>query len=124
MNGARRTYALPHETLRRFELEIAPGKRSTKVAELVENWILEREREAIRKDIIEGCADMWDVRLEMAKEWEPLEEEVDRVLDWFILIHLRGVAKSRIVGYYGSVSDEAMQRVDAAFRIATGLTEL
>ena len=28
-----------------------------------------------------GCHDMGAVYLEIAREWEPLEEEVDRVLD-------------------------------------------
>ena len=35
METAKRTYALPSQTLRRFEGKIAPGKRSAKVAELM-----------------------------------------------------------------------------------------
>ena len=78
METVKRTYALPSKTLNRFEGKIAPGRRSAKVAELIEDWIHQQEREALRQDIIEGCRNMWDVYLEMAKEWEPLEEEVDR----------------------------------------------
>ena len=81
METAKRTYALPAQTLKRFEREIAPGKRSAKVAELIEAWMREREREALRQDIIEGCREMWDVYMETAKEWEPLDREVDRALD-------------------------------------------
>lgn len=81
MKLAKRTYARPTETLKRFEQEIAPGKRSAKVAELIENWIRERERQALRQNIIEGCREMWDVYRETAQEWEPLDREVDRVLD-------------------------------------------
>ncbi len=81
METAKRTYALPAQTLKRFEREIAPGKRSAKVAELLEAWMREREREALRQDIIEGCREMWDVYMETAKEWEPLDREVDRALD-------------------------------------------
>lgn len=78
METAKRTYAIPEKTLKRFEGKIAPRKRSAKVAELIEEWIREQEEAAIQQDIIEGCREMWDVYLEMAKEWEPLEEEVDR----------------------------------------------
>ena len=39
------------------------------------------QREALRRDIEEGCREMWDLYLETAKEWEPLEAEVDRLLD-------------------------------------------
>ena len=81
MEMAKRTYALPAEMLKRFELEIGPGKRSAKVAELIESWIREREREALRQDIIEGCREMSEVYLAMAQEWEPLEEEVARAFD-------------------------------------------
>jgi hypothetical protein len=81
MGLAKRTYALPSDTLKRFEQAIAPGKRSAKVAELIENWIREREREALRQDIIEGCREMGEIYLAIAKEWEPLEEEVDRAFD-------------------------------------------
>ena len=81
METEKRTYALPAHTLKRFEQEIAPGKRSAKVAELIESWIREREREALRQNIMEGCREMWDVYLETAQEWEPLDQEADRVLD-------------------------------------------
>ena len=81
MATAKRTYALPFKTLKRFENEIAPGKRSAKVAELIEGWIREREREALRLNIIDGCREMWDVYLDSAHEWEPLDKEADHALD-------------------------------------------
>lgn len=81
MDMEKRTYALPAQTLKRFEQQIAPGKRSAKVAELIEDWIRERERQALRQNIIEGCREMWDVYLETAQEWGPLDREADRVLD-------------------------------------------
>ncbi len=39
------------------------------------------EREALCQNIIEGCREMWDVYLDMAREWEPLDIEADRILD-------------------------------------------
>ncbi len=81
METAKRTYALPAQIVKRFELEIAPGKRSAKVAELLEEWMREKQQEALRQNIIEGCQDMWDVYLETAKEWEPLDREADHALN-------------------------------------------
>ena len=43
MESAKRTYALPAATVERFEKEVPPGKRSARVAELLESWISERE---------------------------------------------------------------------------------
>ncbi len=43
--------------------------------------LIEQEREALRRDIMEGCAAMWDVSLEMAHEYESLEEDADRAFD-------------------------------------------
>ena len=77
MNSEKRTYVLPAETLQRFEREVAPGKRSAKVAELIESWIAEHERQTIRQDIIAGCSDMWDVYLDTAREWAQIDCEVD-----------------------------------------------
>ena len=38
------------------------------------------------------------------------------------LLHIRGIDKQRIVGHYGRVSAEVMERVEAALKIATGLS--
>jgi mRNA interferase MazF len=40
-----------------------------------------------------------------------------------MLLHIRSIDKQRITGSYGSVSAETMVHVEAALRIATGLTE-
>lgn len=41
-----------------------------------------------------------------------------------LLIQLRALDKRRILGRYGRVSAEIMERVDSALRIAVGLTRL
>jgi hypothetical protein len=69
VDSGKRTYVLPANTLKRFEQVIAPGKRSAKVAELIERRISEREREVLRQNIAEGCREMWDVYLDAAREW-------------------------------------------------------
>ena len=81
METAKRTYALPSQTLKRFEREIAPGKRSAKVAELIEGWIREREREALREDIISGCREMDELYREVAKEWQGADDELWRNIE-------------------------------------------
>lgn len=81
MKLAKRTYALPPATIAKFEAEIAPGQRSAKVAELIDGWIQEREREALRREIIEGCREMNGILLETAREWEAADDELWRRLD-------------------------------------------
>jgi mRNA interferase MazF len=41
-----------------------------------------------------------------------------------MLLHVRGIDKARITGSYGILSAEAMERVEEALRIATGLTAI
>ncbi len=77
MDLAKRTYALPSETILRFEQQIESGKRSAKIAELIEIWIADRERDLLRQQIIEGCDAMRDVYLETAREWQILDLEAD-----------------------------------------------
>ena len=80
MRLQKRTYSLPLETVERFEKSVKPGKRSAVMSELMREWLDEQERERLRADIIEGCREMWDLDLEIEREFHPLEEEVERVL--------------------------------------------
>ncbi|MCC6727905.1 MAG: hypothetical protein IT208_01040 [Chthonomonadales bacterium] len=81
MQTLKRTYALPSDTLSAFERAVRPGERSAVVGRLLSEWLALREREALRRQVEEGCREMWDLLLEEARAWEPLEAEVDRVLD-------------------------------------------
>ncbi len=81
MRLLKRTYSLPRDTLSKFEETVVPGKRSAVVATLLTDWIVERQRAALRQDIIEGCEAMAETYLEMEKEFHPLEEEVHRGFD-------------------------------------------
>ena len=78
MGLTKRTYSLPPETVERFEQSVAAGRRSAVVSRLVNDWLDEQQREQLRADVIEGCREMWDVYLEIEKEYHPLEEEVER----------------------------------------------
>lgn len=78
MSLAKRTYALPAETLDRFERAVGPGQRSAKIAELIDGWLEEAQRAQLRREIEEGCREMWDLYREVAEEWRPLDEELDR----------------------------------------------
>lgn len=41
-----------------------------------------------------------------------------------MLMHIRSVDKERLIGRYGKVSEQTMQRVEDALKIAAGLTKL
>lgn len=80
MSLTKRTYSLPAESLQRFEKSVKPGKRSTVIAKLIEDWLEAQEREKFRKQIIKGCQEMSELYLEIEEEYHPLEEEVQRAL--------------------------------------------
>ena len=81
MEMVKRTYSLPLTITRAFEVEVESGKRSSVIAELIQNWLEIKQREQLRQAIIEGCREMSDVYLEIEQEYHPLEEEVDHALD-------------------------------------------
>ena len=81
MGMPKRTYSLPTQTLAEFEQEVGRGKRASVIADLLRNWLDQRRRERLRREIIEGCRDMAEVYLETEHEFHPLEEEVQRALD-------------------------------------------
>lgn len=69
----KRTYALPAETVQRFEQQVEPGQRSVVITEILRKWLNNQpldhqRREQLRQDIIEGCRDMADVDLEIARK--------------------------------------------------------
>ena len=82
MKTTKRTYALPSETIRRFEEIVEPGRRSRMLARFIDEWLAERERRALREAIIEGCRDMSDEYLEIEREMRPLSEEALRVVGY------------------------------------------
>ena len=75
---AKRTYSLPRTTLQKLEQEIKPGERSAFLARLIEDWLAERERQELRRQVIEGCLEMADVHAEIEHEWAPLSDQVWR----------------------------------------------
>jgi hypothetical protein len=52
---------------------IAPDKRNAKLAELMDGWVRDNDRENLRLDIIKACREMWDVYLETARDWETVD---------------------------------------------------
>ena len=55
-----------------------PGERSKVVAKLMEDWLAERERAELRRQVIEGCKEMAGVYLDVDKEWNSAADEVWR----------------------------------------------
>jgi hypothetical protein len=81
MRLLKRTYAMPADILEPFEQQVAAGKRSAVITELLREWLDQQRREQLRREVIEGCRDMAEVYLEVEREFHPLEEEVQRALD-------------------------------------------
>jgi metal-responsive CopG/Arc/MetJ family transcriptional regulator len=81
MKLAKRTYSFPSDLLERFEGRLPSGERSKFVAQLIEAWLAERDREELRKQVIEGCKEMDGLYQEIDKEWNTAAEAVWRDLD-------------------------------------------
>jgi hypothetical protein len=82
MKQLKRTYALPETTVSRFEQQVGPGDRSGMIATLIEEYLAEKRREELRRDIEEGCREMWDVYLEVEREFRPADEELHRAIEY------------------------------------------
>jgi len=80
-NLVKRTYSLPRTIATLFEEWVEPGKRSSVVATLLEEFADTRRKHHLRQAIIEGCSEMQEVYLELEGEFQPLEEEVHCALN-------------------------------------------
>lgn len=81
MSLLKRTYALPQDTIEQFERTVSTGKRSNAVARLMREWLDKKQREQLRREVIEGCREMAVEYLTIEKEFHPAEEEIHRALD-------------------------------------------
>lgn len=82
MKQLKRTYALPESTVSRFEQAVGPGRRSGTIAELIDEYLEERQREALRRDLDEGCKAMWDEYLQVEREFRSADEELHRAVEY------------------------------------------
>jgi metal-responsive CopG/Arc/MetJ family transcriptional regulator len=80
MSTVKRTYSLPAELVQRFEEQVASRKRSATLARVLQNWLEAEERQRLRAEIEEGLRDMAEEYLAIAREFEPLDAELDRTL--------------------------------------------
>ena len=78
MGAVKRTYELPAELVSRFEESVAPQRRSSVLAKILQDWMAEESRHDLADGVIAGCREMADVYLEIEHEFHPLEEEADR----------------------------------------------
>ena len=81
MRLEKRTYTLPPDLLARFEGRLPPGDRSRSLANIIEAWLAEREREELRLLVVEGCEAMRDEYEKIDREWAPAADEVWRDAD-------------------------------------------
>jgi hypothetical protein len=78
MSLAKRTYSLPPDVVERFEQLLPPGERSQFLARLIGDWLAERQREALRRELIEGCQEMAGLYQEIEREWSGAADEAWR----------------------------------------------
>jgi metal-responsive CopG/Arc/MetJ family transcriptional regulator len=95
MGTMKRTYQLPSETLTEFERTVSPQQRNKVIAQLVRDWLDNRNKESLRRAVIEGCREMADLYLEIEREYHPLEEEVQHALEAKSQARRRGPRSSR-----------------------------
>ena len=81
MRLAKRTYSLPPDLALRFESTVPPGDRSGFLAKLIEDWLAEKERQELRRLVIEGCHEMAAVNVELDREWNGAADEVWRACE-------------------------------------------
>ena len=77
---AKRTYTLPSDVIERFEQVLPPGDRSAFLAKLIREWLAEKEREELRRQVIEGCTEMQSLYAEIDRDWASAADEVWRDL--------------------------------------------
>ena len=82
MEYTKRTYALPADALRKFEQVVQPGQRSGLVASLIQEWLADRERQALRQSLAEGLEDMADIYREIEQEFNAIDEELHRAVEY------------------------------------------
>jgi hypothetical protein len=82
MQNVKRTYALPEGTINRFEREVDAGRRSGVVADLIEQFLEEKRKEALRRDIEEGCREMNEIYKEVQREFETIDMETLRGIEY------------------------------------------
>ncbi|MBI3682468.1 MAG: hypothetical protein HY235_18975 [Acidobacteria bacterium] len=80
MKLAKRTYSLPSDIVTKFERSLPRGERSSFIAKLIEEWLEERKRLELRRQVIEGCQQMATHYREINQEWDRTSEEIWR--DW------------------------------------------
>ena len=82
MEYTQRTYALPADALLKFEQAVGPEQRSQIVAFLIQEWLVDRERHALRQALAEGLADMAGVYRDIEQEFNAADEELHRAVDY------------------------------------------
>ncbi len=76
MQLQKRTYSIDRAVLAAFESAVETGNRSIVITELLRHYLADRERESIRKRIVEGSKELAAMYVEESNAWNPLDEEL------------------------------------------------
>jgi hypothetical protein len=78
-----KNFQLPKEILDAFELEVDEReKQGELVASLIEKWLDEQARAALKAQVIEGCKYMSETALEVERDFNPMDEELHRAIEY------------------------------------------
>ncbi|HLX61842.1 MAG TPA: hypothetical protein VKX17_11215 [Planctomycetota bacterium] len=77
-----RSFTLPEETVNALEEKVDRQRQGELLAELIQNWLNEQPKSSLRDEVIAGCIDMADVSIELERDFNPLEEEVHRGIEY------------------------------------------
>ena len=78
MRLAKRTYGLPPEIVTRFETQEEAGDRSSVAGKHMEEWLAEKARNKLKRQIVEGRKEMAADYLEEDSAWNSATDEVWR----------------------------------------------
>ena len=82
MTLVNKTIQLPKDMLDAFEKNVSREKQGALLATLIQNWLDEQARAALRAHVIEGCEYMADVALEDERAFNAADEELHRAIEY------------------------------------------
>jgi len=78
MEVINKNFALPKETSEALDRAVESEKQGELLASLIERWLEEQRRAALREAYVAGLKDMEDVSIRLEQDFNPLEEEWHR----------------------------------------------
>lgn len=82
MNLIDETFQLPKELVEALDQKVEREKQGELLASLIQNWLDDQARATLRASVIEGCIYMRDIALEVERDFNPMDEELHRAIEY------------------------------------------